>query len=466
MALGDRVRARGVEGERVAVEDALEVGTRGAPGACSATASTTISTSRSPTVSPCANSRSRTRPLPGLRTSCSIFMASRITTTSPARTLSPGATSHWTTWACRGERSSVMRALCVAPRWATRQGGDRQNGRMPDLIPLVETSRGGTRECVHFGALAVCDTQGHVLAQAGDPHWVTFTRSTLKPLQVLPFVQGRGVQHFGLTRANLAVMCASHNGEEMHVHEVEQILGKAGVSYQRLQCGCHVPMFAELGAYPPPAPGTYDERHHNCSGKHSGFLAYCVQHEVDLDTYLEPQHPLQQSIRALVAEVVGLQEHQLAAGIDGCSAPNYAMPLASLAQGFARLASGEQDVRFGESFAAIADAMVSHPDLVSGTGRNDLAFMQAGRGDWVTKVGADGVQVVASRSRGEALALKVADGNKLALHAATVEALDQLGWLDAVQRAQLLPWRHETIASIKGVPVGERRAVFRLGMPQ
>ena len=71
--------------------------------------------------------------------------------------------------------------------------------------------------------------------------------------------------------------------------------------------------------------------------------------------------------------------------------------------------------------------MTAHPELVSGTGRNDVAFMQAGRGDWVTKVGAEGVQVVASRSRGEALALKIADGNKLALFAATVEALDQLG---------------------------------------
>jgi L-asparaginase II len=246
---------------------------------------------------------------------------------------------------------------------------------------------------------------------------------------------------------------------------VEQILGKAGVTYQRLQCGCHVPLFAELGAWPPPAPGTYDERHHNCSGKHSGFLAHCVQHGLPLDTYLDPAHPLQQAIRGAVAQAVGLEESQLAMGIDGCSAPNYAMPLAHLARGFARLASGTRDAQFGESFAALGEAMTARPDLVSGTGRNDLAFMQAGRGDWVTKVGADGVQVVASRSRGEALALKIADGNKFALFAATVEALDQLGWLDEEQRQALRPWRYEVIASIKGAPVGERRAMFRLALP-
>ena len=106
--------------------------------------------------------------------------------------------------------------------------------------------------------------------------------------------------------------------------------------------------------------------------------------------------------------------------------------------------------------------MTAHPDLVSGTARNDLAFMRAGRGDWVTKVGADGVQALASSSRGQAFAIKIADGNKVALHAATVAVLDQLGWMDDAQREELQPWRAATIASIKGAPVGERRALFKL----
>lgn len=332
---------------------------------------------------------------------------------------------------------------------------------MSALVPLVETRRGGTLECLHFGALAVCDTQGRVLAGAGDPHWVTFTRSTLKPLQALPFVQGGGVQHFGLTRANVALLCASHNGEAMHVAQVDEILAKAGVGYRRLQCGCHAPMFGERDDAPV-APASVDERNHNCSGKHSGFLAYCVQHGLPLEDYLDPQHPLQQAIRRAVAAAVGMGEGELAMGIDGCSAPNYAMPLSALARGFARLATGIQDPEFGTGFAALGEAMSTHPELVSGTGRNDLDFMRAGRGDWITKVGADGVQVVASRSRGQALALKVSDGSKLACYAATVEALDQLGWLDDAQRQALRPWRWETIASVKGAAVGTRAPVFTL----
>lgn len=333
---------------------------------------------------------------------------------------------------------------------------------MGPLVPLIETSRGGTPECQHYGAIAVADAQGRVLAHAGDPQWLTFTRSTLKALQALPFMEAGGPTRLGFGSRALALMCASHNGEPMHVREVEGMLEKAGLDYRRLQCGCHVPMFVEFAVAPAPAPGEFDQRHHNCSGKHAGFLAWCVLHGAPLDSYLDPGHPLQQAIRQAVARAVGLDPEHLRMGIDGCSAPNYAMPLASLARGYARLALGGADPEFGASFAALGAAMTQHPELVSGTRRNDLDFMRAGRGDWVTKVGADGVQVVASRSRGQALALKIADGSKAALHAATVAALDQLGWLDAAQREALDPWRAATIYSVRGAPVGERRAVFAL----
>lgn len=331
---------------------------------------------------------------------------------------------------------------------------------MTSFVPLIETFRGGTLECTHFGAVAVVDTRGRVLAHAGDAHWLSFTRSTLKALQALPFVEGGGPRQLGFTRENVAMMCASHSGEPMHVEQVQGMLDKAGLSYKTLQCGCHVPYYVEAGVAP--APATYDERHHNCSGKHAGFLAACVQHGWSVDTYLEPGHPLQQAIRRDVARAVGLAPEDLKRGTDGCSAPNYAMPLANLARGYARLATGLADAEFGASFALLSDAMTAHPELVSGTHRADQAFMRAGRGDWVVKAGADGVQAFASSSRGQAFALKIADGNKVAVIAATVAVLDQLGWLDARQRDELQPWRSEVISSIRGARVGERKPVFTL----
>jgi len=332
------------------------------------------------------------------------------------------------------------------------------------FVPLIETTRGGTPESLHFGAVAVTDLQGRVLAQAGDAHHTVFTRSTLKALQALPFMQSGGARHFSLEPAQLAMLCASHSGEPMHVAQVDTILAKAGLGTRQLQCGCHVPYYVEQGVGP--APEHIDERHHNCSGKHSGFLAYCVQHGLPLANYLAPAHPLQQAIRRDVARAAGLAPEQLKAGVDGCSAPNFAMPLAHLARAYARLASGAADTEFGESFAALSAAMTAHPELVSGTGRNDLAFMRAGRGDWVTKVGADGVQAFASKSRGQAFALKISDGSKVALHAATVAVLDQLGWMDARQREELRPWRAEAIANGRGTQVGDRKPVFTLAQPK
>jgi len=331
-----------------------------------------------------------------------------------------------------------------------------------NLEPLIELSRGGVPECLHFGAIAVVDRHGKLLAQAGDPHWLSFTRSTLKAMQALPFLQSGGAAQFGFDTQQLAMLCASHNGEDMHVAQAQAMLDKAGLGTRSLRCGCHLPgVFAALETCPPPG-FVYDERHNNCSGKHAGFLAYCVQHGLALDRYEDPLHPLQVAVRQAVARATGMDENALKIGVDGCSAPNYAMPLANLAWGYARLASGQRDGEFGESFALLADAMTRHPDLVSGTGRNDLAFMRAGRGDWVTKIGADGVQAVASKSRGEAFAIKIIDANKPALHATTVEVLAQLGWLDDAQREQLHPWRARDIVNARGLRVGERKPLFQL----
>ena len=253
--------------------------------------------------------------------------------------------------------------------------------------------------------MCIRDSHGTLKASVGDPHLVTFTRSTLKALQALPFVEAGGPAQFGFTQAENALLCASHNGEAMHVDGANRMLAKAGQSYQTLRCGCHVPLQFTFFDKSAPEGASFTEAHNNCSGKHAGFVAYCVQHGLPLDDYTAPDHPLQRAIARDVARAVGMNVQDMPMGIDGCSAPNFAMPLSKLARGYARLASGAQDAEFGASFALLSEAMTTHPEMVSGTGRNDLDFTRAGRGDWVCKVGADGVQVVGSKSRGEALSL-------------------------------------------------------------
>jgi L-asparaginase II len=314
---------------------------------------------------------------------------------------------------------------------------------------------------MHVGSVAVVDRQGRLLYSAGDAATLTFTRSALKPLQALPFVAGGGVERFGYSQAQVALLCASHSGEPRHVDAVADMLARAGNTVDELQCGTHAPTHFELrGELPPPPP--YSPLAHNCSGKHSGMLAYCVQCGHGKHDYLAFLHPLQQAIRLAVSRFTATPEDQLVAGVDGCSAPNYAVPLSGLAQAFARLAAPEVDTDYGRAPRTLADAMTAHPEMVSGERRNDLALMRAGRGDWVTKIGAEGVQAIGVRSRAWGIAIKVADGNARGLHPATVAVLDQLGLLDDSAREALARWGHPLIKNYRGIVTGEVRGAVVL----
>lgn len=328
--------------------------------------------------------------------------------------------------------------------------------RTPAHAPLVVAARGDFPELVHYGSIAVVDAAGRLIAGAGDPESLNFTRSALKPLQALPFVEDGGMQRYGFTSHELALMCASHSGEAVHVATVQRMLDRIGATESDLRCGCHVPTyFTHATDAPPPPRARWNQLFHNCSGKHSGFLGWCRMHGQPLAGYLEPESPLQRRIRATVERFA--PGATLPMGIDGCSAPNYALPLTRLAQAFCRLAIGATP-----ELAALAYAMTRHPDLVSGRQRSDLALMQAGGGDWVTKIGADGVQAIGVKSRGIGIAIRIADGNTRALLAAAVAVLQQLGLLDDPSATPLARYARPVLRNYRRIEVGRVLPAFEL----
>ena len=325
-------------------------------------------------------------------------------------------------------------------------------------VPLVVATRGEAVENVHYGSVAVVDRSGRLLYSTGDPRALTFTRSTLKAFQALPLMRDGGPRAFGFDDREVATMTASHSGEPFHVAAVDALLAKAGNDRGRLRCGCHVPyVFDTLGQVPPP-DARFDERHNNCSGKHAGFLAWCRLHDAPAASYLEPGHPLQRRIRTEVGGLLGLEPDAIVGGTDGCSAPNLALPLDGLARLWAMLAAGGAGASTDPLLEHLFAAMTAYPEHVSGTGRSDLRFAKAGRGDWVAKVGAAGVQVIGVRSRGLGIAVKIADGHADARYVAAFAVLRALGLVEP-DDPDLGGYARIPIVNAAGLRVGELRPV-------
>ena len=348
--------------------------------------------------------------------------------------------------------------------------------------PLFAVTRGRIVESVHYGSFAVVDSTGTLIASYGDPQTVAFLRSSAKPFQALPFVERGGVGHFGLTPSELALSCASHEGSAMHVQTVLGLQKKIGIEECDLQCGTHMPGDVEelktlIVHNRQPTPN-----HNNCSGKHTAMLAHARMRGLPLENYLDLDHPIQQDILTTFAEMCRLPANQVELGVDGCSAPNFAVPLFNAALAFAQFCD-PRDLPEERASACrkITSAMTSHPEMVSGYGEFDEQLMKAGNGKIVCKRGAEGYQIVGllpgargAGSPGLGIAIKVSDGDASRLGsglestnrvrpAVTIEILRQLGVLSAEQEQALAGFGPEkSITNHRGIVTGRSHPVFKI----
>ena len=348
--------------------------------------------------------------------------------------------------------------------------------------PLIELTRGRIVESLHSGSIAVVDANGVLLASHGDPHKVAFLRSSAKPFQALPFVERGGVEHFGLTLRELSLACASHEGSALHVETVLGMQKKIGIQETDLQCGVHMPGDAAMFKSLLQSGAAAGPNINNCSGKHTALLAHAKMRDLPLDNYLDITHPVQQDILTTFSEMCGVEREKVGIGVDGCSAPNFAVPLYNAALGLARLADprGLSEQR-AAACREITSAMTTHPEMVSGFGEFDCELMKVGAGRIICKRGAEGYQAVALLpgalgldSPGIGITFKVSDGDAAHLSleqyastrvrpAVALEILRQLGALSAEQMSALSVFGPVTpIHNHRGLVTGESRPVFKL----
>lgn len=307
--------------------------------------------------------------------------------------------------------------------------------------------RSGIEESVHVGSVAVTDAEGKLVGYAGDPGRITFARSAMKPLQAAVSVTLADAHD--LSDAEVAVMCGSHNGEPVHIRAVSSILDRAGVTTAALRCPPARPLDAEEARRLPEPRSDL----HNCSGKHAGMLLASVRRDFPVDSYTEPDHPLQRTVLDAVGRAA--RRAPEAIGVDGCGVPVHAFPLSALAAIYSTLTVEGRVV----GADAVVSAMRAEPYLVAGRGRVCTAIMQAAP-DVIVKVGAEGLMCAAVLSTGVGLAVRVDDGGTRAGPPAILRALGLLGAVD-VGNPTLAAFARPAVVG-GGAPVGELVADFDL----
>jgi L-asparaginase II len=308
-------------------------------------------------------------------------------------------------------------------------------------------------ESLHTGAYAIVDGGGRLVASAGDSAQAVFPRSAIKALQCLPVIESGAADRFGFTEEEVALACASHNGEAEHVRVARSMLKKAGNTENQYECGAHWPMEinAQLAAVRERAEPL--QVHNNCSGKHAAMLALARQLGVDRAGYVKHDHPVQRAISTAIGGICDCNIDNMAWGIDGCSVPTWAIPLDNLALGFARLAA--PGCAAGRR---IIEATRAHPFMVAGADRFDTALMLALPRVFV-KVGAEGVYCGCIPHAGLGIALKCDDGATRAAEVAMASILAKLDvWTDE-EKQVLIRFSRHALSNWRKIAVGEIRAV-------
>jgi len=323
---------------------------------------------------------------------------------------------------------------------------------------FVEVTRNSTVESRHFGAAVVCDFKGDVVESWGDIQRLIFPRSALKPMLAIQLIESGASDKYALSDAELSLACSSHQGEQMHQTLVASWLKRLGLTEDHLACGAVLPEHTE-SAHQLLASGQLGCRiHHNCSGKHTGFLTTALHLDMPLDNYHLIEHPLQQLSLDILSDLADINLKQYPMGIDGCGLPAPTMPLLQLGRATARFANPvDLSPHRTQAIYRLHKAITNEPLYIAGHGTVVSELNEVTKGAVLAKTGAEGIVVAALPKRGLGIALKIADGSSRASSVALLAILDHLKALSNEEKQQLRDHICPTIINSRGLAVGEIR---------
>ena len=323
---------------------------------------------------------------------------------------------------------------------------------------LVEVLRGSLLESRHEGAVAVVDAENRPVFSLGDVDRPTYPRSAVKALQALVLVESGAVERYGLTDAELALVCASHSGEPDHVGAAQNMLSRAGLTVEALRCGAHPPIHQPSAVALYRAGNAPSALHNNCSGKHCGFLCAACATGTDPQSYTEPAHPVQREVRSVIENLSDAPLADQHRAIDGCSVPAWALPLKNLAFAFSRFGTGRRlSPHRAKAAARLRTACAAHPWYVAGTGRFCTEVMRRFGPRVFIKSGAEGVVCASLPAEGLGIAVKCDDGAGRASEVVITALLARFCAMSEYDRAGLEPFLHPTLRNWNGIAVGSLR---------
>lgn len=328
---------------------------------------------------------------------------------------------------------------------------------------VAKVYRGPIVDLTHIGHVAVVNHKGELLHSYGNPHRVTYIRSSAKPIQALVALESGAVEQYGINEEELALFCASHNGEKIHTDAVKSILSKAGLGVENLQCGTHASINPDIAVMLENEGKVLDNSNSNCSGKHSGMLIGSNFLGDDLDSYLSLSHPVQQRILKTLSQICEYDEKDIVIGTDGCGVPVHALPLSKFAHGIAKLAFTEVfDEKRAQNVNRIVKAMVTYPYMVAGRDRLCTNLMKVCKGRLFAKLGADGYYAVGIIGKGIGLTFKCEDGKIPVAEALAVHTLYKLGYIDKQEFDALEKYHKIEVKNHRGEIVGHTDFDFEL----
>lgn len=334
---------------------------------------------------------------------------------------------------------------------------------------LVEITRGPILESRHHGSVAVVNSTGRLLNYAGNPYQIICMRSAAKPIQALNVILTGAADCYSFSDEELAIICASHYGEEFHRQVIMRMLDKMGLTLDNIHCGEGPMSIKQEYLLELVAQGyQWNQSHSDCSGKHCGFLAACLKQGFPIDTYDTIGSPLQSQVLTVVAKMCEIRPEKILIAEDGCGVPVHGLPLYNMALAYAKMANPENlEPEYQAACRSITTAMNNAPEMLAGTNGFCTELLKHSHGKLIGKLGAEAVYGIGVIGRDLGIAIKIDDGNyERPLNPAVMEVLKQLNVLTSQEMIALSQFVSPvSYTNYQRRTVGEIKAVLQLKKP-